>query len=168
MKHYIQEEIEAGRLWRAKELLRQEIGNSDYDRELFEDYANVLAQMKDDVNAGMFYFLSGDRSPEYQEKIKLFLSVRAKKKLGSLTSQFPHSARFLKKEHFPEPIRTELFQLGLLDSPFGEESCQETKSRRTGLETWILYILSFALVCMIIGLGVVGYWTFLLIAVLVG
>ena len=171
MKREVQAEIKAGRLWRAKELLRQEIGETGYNKALFEDYANVLVQMKDDVNAGMYYFLSGNRSAEYQEKIGLFLSVRAKKKLGSLTSQFPNSAKFSKKEDFPEPMKTELIQLGLLDSPCGGKPILETAhpesndSRAWNSWAWKLFV--FALVCMMIGLGTIGYWALLLLTALV-
>ena len=65
------DEIEKGRIWKAKELLRQKIRHSEYNETLFSAYADVLSIMRDDLEAGKYYFLAGLRSEDRKKKIDL-------------------------------------------------------------------------------------------------
>ena len=165
MDKEIQKEINEGRIWRAKEILRDKIGQSGYDKELFEDYGNVLALMHDDVTAGKSYFLSGVRNDEYQKNIDLFLEKHARTKLGSLTSQFPKSAKYQYKHDFPETIKNELFKLGLIDSPSGGHKYKYNDSFEEGsldILRWVIIIIVI-LISIPVGVGTIIYWIYKLI-----
>ena len=47
-----QQEITAGRRWRAKEILRGNIGTRPFDPGLYEAYGNLLRDLGDEVEAG--------------------------------------------------------------------------------------------------------------------
>ena len=165
MKEDIQKEIDAGRFWKAKELLRSEIGQKEYDKQLFEDYAHALSLMKDDVNAGIYYFLSGKRTKQYQSKIDLFFKVKAKKKLGSLTSQFPQSAKYETIDEFEEPMKSELKTLGLINSPSGGANYTNNRQLITKQSAfdWGTVIIYFLIASLFVGAGTILYWVFQLI-----
>jgi len=116
----VENEISNGRIWRAKELLKHEISTSEFDQSLYKQYADVLSLMHDDLNAGCYYFLSTDRSPEAQRKIDLFVKRWKAQKIGSLSSHFPKHAKFPKKSDYPEPMCSDLVAMKLLDQDQSE------------------------------------------------
>jgi hypothetical protein len=61
----VNNEVRAGRLWRAKEILQGSICR-EYDLRIFERYGQILLLMRDNLEAGKYLFLSGSRKPEYE------------------------------------------------------------------------------------------------------
>ena len=65
-------EAEAGRLWRAKEILRGNLATHGYNCELFKEYGLLLLQLNEVAEAGKYLFLSGARNEETEESIDIF------------------------------------------------------------------------------------------------
>ncbi len=53
-----EDEIENGRLWRAKEILSSSISTYGYEPALFRAYAQLVFQLGDRMEAGRFFLLS--------------------------------------------------------------------------------------------------------------
>lgn len=107
--------LQAGQLWRAKDILSGTIGNQQFSPDLYKSYGEVLLRMGDYIEAGKYLFLSGFRKPEYDEPIKLYLSRHGRKGCWKLYETFPRKARFETLEAYPEETRKELSALGLPD-----------------------------------------------------
>lgn len=58
-KQRLNAELEKGKIWRAKEMLRGRIGQPLYDTELYAEYGKLLFQVEDYYEAGKFLFLGG-------------------------------------------------------------------------------------------------------------
>ncbi|GJL66431.1 MAG: hypothetical protein NPIRA05_14020 [Nitrospirales bacterium] len=108
----IERQISLGNLWRAKEILQGRLVGSRYDTDLYERYGNVLLEMKDDLEAGKFLFLSGVQKPEYEKAKYLYLDRYGGKPTGGLFHTFPHSAQVSPIEDFPESVLAELEKNG--------------------------------------------------------
>jgi hypothetical protein len=104
----IERERSAGRLWRIRDLMRSRVGQSDYDRELFRLYADALANMKDDDEAGRYYFLSGARDGRAGELCMAFLNCRNRRKLHLFWSDMPKAASRVTATSIPDICRLEL------------------------------------------------------------
>ncbi len=107
----VEKEIAEGRLWRAKEMLQGGVKHG-YDTELLERYGRLLLQMRDDLEAGRYLFLSGVRKEEYQEAISLFLSKYKSKNIDGVWNAFPKGVRDTGYEDYPENVINELEVLG--------------------------------------------------------
>lgn len=130
----VDKEIEAGRMWRAKERLRDNVGNA-YDTALYERYGQILEQTEDKVEAGKYYFLSGVQQPQYVEAIQLFLDRYGKTDASNLIGQFPGPAKFVDLARCPEVVAKELLRLGFAD-PFEQKVENENLSLRVGEMAW--------------------------------
>ena len=106
-----QKEIESGRLWRAKEILRGNLGTTGFDSGLYESYGRVLLLTHELVESGRFLFLSGERKPEYEEAIALYLH-RHGANWANLIGTFPYSARLTELNEYPPAVAEHLKQLG--------------------------------------------------------
>lgn len=104
-------EVEAGRAWRAKEILAGNIGNLGYSPELFEAYGEVLLATQDNVEAGRYLFLSGARKEQYAEAVTLYLG-RYGGCWANLVGTFPYTARLQELKDFPESVEAHLRLLG--------------------------------------------------------
>ncbi|MGI8494097.1 MAG: tetratricopeptide repeat protein [Pyrinomonadaceae bacterium] len=109
-----EQEITAGNLWRAKEILHRSLKNSGYNVQLFEKLGIVLLQMNDLVEAGKYLFLSGVRKPEYEKAIGTFLQ-KYEGKPHNLFHPFPRSAKLSKISDYPETVAAKLRELGFSD-----------------------------------------------------
>lgn len=112
----VREALDRGELWRAKEILQGRIGNSPYDPRLYEQYGAVLLEMRDLREAGKYLFLSGNRRPDYEPAIRLYLDRHRDKR--SLLGTFPARAREVPRDRFPETVRAELRARGVPEKPF--------------------------------------------------
>ncbi len=106
-----------GDLWLAREHYQSLVRVCGFDQKVYQDFANLLIEMREDLVAGRFYFLAGDRSHKAQKCISKFLDRYKRTKFGSIQSQFPKSAQKMKIREFPEPIRSELIAWGFEDFP---------------------------------------------------
>lgn len=87
------DEVAKGRLWRAKEILRGRIAGAGYDAGLFERFADVLAAMRDDDEAGRYYLLAGKAEGAAGDLARAFLTRRASRSFAQLWSDMPAAAR---------------------------------------------------------------------------
>lgn len=114
MKQYqeVDNQISAGSLWRAKEILQGRLADSTYDVILFERYGDVLLRMNDLVEAGKYLFLSGVRKPEYLDAINLYIGRHANNTIDSLFHTFPSAAKTVDITEFPNNVISELEAIG--------------------------------------------------------
>ena len=109
----VDEAIERGETWRAKEILRGNIGSASYDSQLYERYGKLLLDLGELVEAGKFFFLSGRRSPEYDQAIGVYLSRHPESRPELLFRSFPSGARFRELHRYPLDVRRTLEERGL-------------------------------------------------------
>ena len=107
----VDEAIERGETWRAKEMLRGNVGSGSYDSQLYERYGKLLLDLGELVEAGKYLFLSGRRHPEYDEAIAVYLSRHPESRL--LFYSFPSGARFRELHRYPLDVRRTLEERGL-------------------------------------------------------
>ena len=106
--------------------------------------------MKEDLIAGKFLFLSGDRSPEASTRIDLFLERYKKKEFRSIRGQLPGAAQRMKIDEFPEPIRSELRNWGYED--------EQTIKDKVSLKDRILPVFVAIILILVIVSIPVGLW----------
>ena len=151
-----------GKLWRAKEILQGRLGQSPYDPALYGLYGSVLLRMGDLVEAGKYFFLSGERRPEQREAIELYLHRHARRDWPSLAATFPRAARHLAADAYPEAVRQDLRRLGLsapdavpaTTAPEAFVIPRAPVMERLAVAGCVLLVL-FTLVCALVGFAVV-------------
>jgi hypothetical protein len=95
-------EIASGRLWRAKEILLGRMASSAYEPTLFAKLAEVLAEMRDDDEAGRYYLLGGSiASPAAENLAEAFLHRRRTLSIEALWETMPAAARRLSSASLP-------------------------------------------------------------------
>ena len=109
----VDEAVERGEMWRAKEILRGNIGTASYDSRLYERYGRLLLDLGELVEAGKYLFLSGRRDPEYDRAIEVYLSRHPKGRPELLFRSFPSGARFRELHRYPLEVRRTLDERGL-------------------------------------------------------
>lgn len=101
MRDRVEEEIDKGRLWRAKEILRGRLAASDYDPILFAQTADVLAAMRDDDEAGRFYLLAGRADGAAGGLARAHLARRSSMRFPQLWSEMPAAVRRVRMDAIP-------------------------------------------------------------------
>lgn len=124
--------LAAGEGQLALKLLTGSAYGAGYDLDYCELLGKALLECGQLENAGRFLFLSGSRTPNYQEAIKCFLARHHDpRNFRQLHSQFPMRMRVLwKLSQFPEPVREELRKLGFpedIQSFFVERRLRRTR-----------------------------------------
>ncbi len=148
-------EISNGKLWRAREILQGSIPNIGYDCRLFEKLGVVLLKMGDLPEAGRFLFLSGQRAPEYEQAISLFLYKHRRNSPLELFHAFPRTARLATLESYPQNVGLELKRFGfpeLLMVTYGEVRITSHKGRDVLGIAACLTIALIVLVLLLLGL----------------
>jgi hypothetical protein len=107
-----QEQIQQGKLWRAKDILGGSLSNYPFTPEIYRAYGDLLLQMGDLREAGRFLFLSGTREPNYSDAIAIFLSQFENANKNNLYSAFPSRARLGKLSDYPAAVADELKKRG--------------------------------------------------------
>lgn len=158
-------EISAGRLWRAKEILRGSIGSASYalEPDLLEAYGRLLDQLGDRYEAGKYLFLSGKDSPNYEQAVALYLNRNRRAAASELIAQFPRAIRHHGLGHLPENARHILEQKGAdarelerVDPlPYGVRI--SVRKERT-VVTIFIGVLLLSLFLMIVGFVTVIQW----------
>ncbi len=126
----VDEAIERGEMWRAKEILRGNIGTASYDSRLYERYGRLLLDLGELVEAGKYLFLSGRRGPEYDRAIEVYLSRFPKGRPELLFRSFPAGARYRELHRYPLEVRRTLEERGL-PQHFADVQRQRTERWRT-------------------------------------
>ena len=128
----IENEIAAGRLWRAKEIIRGTIGHTWPDSDVIEQYGQILLRMGDDVEAGKYLWLSGVRRAEYERAVALFLRRHARHGRQMLVAQIPKSFRRVPFSQLPAELRDQLTDYGVRSSDFGSRRQSSQENLATG------------------------------------
>jgi hypothetical protein len=118
----------AGRVWKAKDILRGRIGSGPVDAEVFDVYGLLLERMGDRFEAGKYLFLSGRRSPERAPAIEHFLTRQRGRHRADIWARLPSAVRAASFESLPPVVQQELTALGVRREAFGEKS-QRTRPR---------------------------------------
>lgn len=159
-KSRAREEIERGRLWRAKEILRGNITARGYDRELYEEYGRLLRELGDELEAGKYLFLSGTSSNEYLPAIRLYLS-RVGASAEMLRSTFPGAARDLRLEYYPQNVRDELQKRGYKGGhrhPGDTRGTVQMSFRSRVMVGGCILALVCAIICLLVGFVTIALW----------
>lgn len=111
----VDEAVQRGEAWRAKEILRGNIASGSYDSQLYERYGRLLMELGELVEAGKYLFLSGRRSAEYERAIDVYLSRHPADRPDVLYHSFPSAARFGEHQlsRYPLEVRRTLQERGL-------------------------------------------------------
>lgn len=118
--------LNAGQLWRAKEILTGRLGGTRFSAATCEELGKILLRMGDDLEAGKFLFLSGVRNADYDLPIALYLRRHSKAGWRHLLASFPVSARTATWEDIPAEVRNELRAMGV---PVGNRGTVWAKGR---------------------------------------
>lgn len=154
----VEKQISLENFWKAKEILQGRLANSTYDVDLYEQYGLLLLQMKDEMEAGKFLFLSGVRRPEYEKSIYLYLNRYGGKATSGLFHTFPHSAQVSSVTDFPAIVLKELEKSGhkqsVLQSNARPKTPESEKSDKFSYVVGFAGVVGFCLI--VIGLVVQG------------
>lgn len=148
----VDEHLAAHRFWRAREILQGVIGSCEYDPDIYEKYAHVLALMHDDLEAGKFFALAGRPSPDADRCIRLFFDRHANCRPEQLISQLPRRARFTELDRYPPPFREYFTEKNVDFNRLTEENQPRSKNRNAKFPMIIgMSIFFFILLLIIIG-----------------
>jgi hypothetical protein len=103
--------------------------------------------MGDDLQAGKFLFLSGQRRPEYQAAIDLFLQRYSRGGRHSLLAAFPAAVRRSSWSQLPTQVQTDLVSAGVPPRAPDEPLWGGTHHGEPGLKGCLLGLL------VIVGIG---------------
>ncbi len=103
----------SGQKWKANEALQGRLSSRTYQPKLLEEYGRLLLSMNDDVEAGKYLFLSGQRSSEYVDSIDLFLGKYKGKNQKQLFYSFPRMVKYTEFKELPLNLQQELSALGI-------------------------------------------------------
>lgn len=154
----IQDEIDRGNLWRAKEILGSRISQNPYDTELYEWYGVVLRSMGDSMVAGQYLFLSGASKSEYEDAVNIFLNRYGCNGWKNLVATFPRKVRRTMVSDLPESVKTALTERGMPiddDSRLNVERVQELTENRTSK---VLMVFGYFLLMLVILALIVGFY----------
>jgi hypothetical protein len=149
-----------GQLWRAKEILSGRIASGPFSPDTYEQFGVLLLRMGDDLQAGKYLFLSGERLPEYKPPIDLFLRRYSRAGWQSLLSAFPSAARRCTWAELPAALREQLVELGVPARP-GAEPLRTTLQKYPAAGGGWAGCLILIVVAIALGLllaGVVAYY----------
>src|SRR4029453_13713639 len=125
----VESQVQAGRVWLAKDLLRGAIRSGEIDSAVLERYGRLLDSIGERVEAGKYLFLSGSRQPETSDPIKLFVDRCARNGPKALVAQFPSAIRRRRLDDLPPQVVTELVNLGVTASLLGRPRRHRVKRR---------------------------------------
>ena len=152
-------EIEQGRTWRAKEIIRSSLGNYGYNLDLYQFYGEVLLSMDDLQHAGRYLFFSKKELNDNEEKaVRLFLERHGKHGHKGVVTSTP-LARYRKLSEYPDFVQQRLRELGAKEDLFGFWD-RVPENRNNAVVCGCLFVLVVLSVLCIIGAGTVIRWLF--------
>jgi hypothetical protein len=167
------DEVAAGRLWRAKELLRAAAAQSAYGPDLYEQFGAVLLAMGDNLEAGRWLFLSGRRDAEYEPAITLFLERHGRNGGPRLYASLPAAGRLGGPSHYPPPLCDELRELGVPEDAVPGTHVAELNTSPNRVVMGLTAVgcwgcVAYLAVSVVVGGVVVGRWVVDRVAALFG
>lgn len=149
--------VAEGQLWRAKEILQGNIASQGPHAELYERYGRVLLLMGDLVDAGKYLFLCGDRDPECEEAIQLFVD-KYHRDPQRIFSVLPARARAAPWEDLPAAFRQDMHDLGFTAKPHEPVREHRTTAKDTLVTSAFLLTAFVLLSCTVVGGMVLLRW----------
>jgi len=113
-------ELDAGNIWRAKEILRSII-RWRYDIDIYLAYGKILYDVQDYYEAGKYLFIAGEElDGKYEIAIGLFLKRHQYTDLRQLISNFPN--QFIRKSfsEYPLNVQSYMNNRGYKEKDFNE------------------------------------------------
>jgi len=154
------EAVAAGHFWRAKEILRGRLRAHSFDPEVYEQLGLVLLRMGDHLEAGKFLLLSGKRTPEYEESIRVFIRRYAHAPWQNMLAAFPRNARRCSWSELPAQARADLEAAGVPKRPATERVSRIAQTGRNAKMGWVgllLILLFFAAVGFVVAVLIVHF-----------
>jgi hypothetical protein len=154
-------ETAAGRMWRAKEMLRGSIGSESYalEPDLLEAYGRLLDQLGDRYEAGKFLFLSGKWDSGYGEAIELYLDRNKKASASDIIAQFPAAIRRRGLAHLPDNVRKMLEQKGADAAELERREPLSQGVRKLAWKDWLVMLIFIVTLLCGVFLCLVGFVT---------
>ena len=158
--------VSEGKHWRAKEILQGRISSHPFEPRVCEALGKVLLAMNDHLEAGRYLFISGARSPEYEEAISIYLERFANSSATQFHSTLPSKIRAVPVEDYPAGVVEELERRGLLKSSLGNAiNSRRQPATASKFWQWTATAIGIAIVCLILiglinGVVVVMRWIF--------
>jgi uncharacterized protein DUF6584 len=156
----VKREIDAGRPWRAKEILRGNIGSGRITPEILEELGRLLDSLGDRVEAGKYLFLSGVRDAASAEAIALFRQRHHGRHGRDLLARLPAGVRRHSFHSLPPVVRTELSELGISPESFQAPSFRfrdDSIANRLAA-MWIPAVVVLMLLAMSLGVRQMVVW----------
>ena len=148
-------ELEAGRTWKAKDILRGRIGSGPLDSEVYDAYGLLLERMGDRFEAGKYLFLSGTRSPERAAAIEHFLTRQKGRHGADIWARLPTAVRATPFESLPAVVQHELAALGVRKKASGKKSKPASPAMSIGDRLKMVgALIVLAIFLVSLGLGV--------------
>ena len=135
--------LRRGELGRAREILGSRMSQSGFDPNALEQLGQVLLQMRDDVNAGRYLFLSGRQCPAYGDAIAAFLLRCRKTDLRQFVSQWPAAVRRVRIADLSPGARGELSVRGITTEQL-QGTLQDLVAGGVCPATWQKFVLLVA------------------------
>lgn len=147
-------EVEAGRLWRAKEILNGSLGNHPFSPELYKAYGDVLKRMGDLREAGKFLFLAGDDDENSFEAIKIFLNHQQAAEQKAFYATFPAKARLARLSDYPPLVAEELRRRGFQEEIMQSAPPLQSRPRKEKIKTGVFMTLGVMIFVLVV-IGVI-------------
>ena len=153
-------ELHAGRLWRAKEILRGAIAAGHANSLVLERYGQLLDALGDRVDAGRYLFASGLREARYAEAIKLFLDRHARATPDQFAQLMPRSVRRTPFSDLPPALQEDLRRRSVPAWHFQAPSAPASGGARH-LSEWAIAAGAIAITALFVVALVVGIFKIL-------
>jgi hypothetical protein len=154
-------EVDANRLWRAKEILHSNLVRYGLDVELCERYGCILHQLGDELEAGKYLFLSGVRKPEYEPPINLFVRRHGRKDPMNIYRAFPPNMKLATISAYPEAVVRDMKALGLpeeLSAYLRPPMPPRNALAASAIAIGCFLVFGVAVICALIGAGQMLKW----------
>jgi hypothetical protein len=156
----VDQAIESGELWKAKEILRGRIGTQPYNPDLYLQYGELLLKLQDRLEAGKYLFLSGARDDRFAAAISLFVGRHSRSGWQSLVAQFPAQVRKAPLLQLPIAVQDHLRALGIKALPQETRPLAELRHPKPGrLRDTLEFIGCAAVLLVLVGIFVIGVVT---------
>jgi hypothetical protein len=153
-----QDHIEAGEMWRAKEILRGTIARNP-EAAILEAYGRLLDRLGDRLEAGKYLYLSGARNPQDEEAIALFMQRHVNRRGKDFIALFPAAVRRQEFETLPGAVQEDFRRRGVTPSMMGPP-VERQKLVASGMRAWQSAIAIAIVLIFLLALGL-GFWTML-------
>ena len=155
-------ELHAGRLWRAKEIMRGAVAAGHSDPVLLERYGQLLDALGDRLDAGRYLFASGVREARYQEPIKLFLERHARASPDQFAQLMPRSVRRTAFPDLPAALQEELRRRAVPASHFKPPGASEpsvgTRIAERAIAAGAIAIAVLFVIALVVGVFKILDW----------